>query len=323
MARNFLLIAGLLALSILFLSCSEDKSNPTEPTPTTPVIKIISPSATTEIIDSVLVEVEATDDKGITKVEFYVDNVIQKSWSSPPYKYLWNVTRLDDSTQHTIYAKAFDADENKTTTKFAIVTIRLSFVCGRNTLIYEGKTYHTVKIGSQCWLKENLNVGTMIIGSYNQTNNGTIEKYCYNNSEDSCDKYGGLYQWDEAMKYSTTEGARGICPEGWHIPTYEELQTLATAVNQDGNALKEIGQGDFTGVGTNTSGFSALLAGSRDFDGSFKWLNQLSFFWISKEFMGYFGLEASFIQIYGNDNGIGFGGKRQDIGFSVRCVKDW
>jgi len=54
------------------------------------------------------------------------------------------------------------------------------------------------------------------------SNNSVIEKYCYNNEEDSCTKYGGLYQWDEMMQYTTEQGVRGICPAGWHLPTDEE-----------------------------------------------------------------------------------------------------
>src|ERR1035441_9850769 len=80
------------------------------------------------------------------------------------------------------------------------------------TVDYAGKTYNTVAIGDQCWLKENLDIGTMINsinggtnGDGNQTNNGTIEKYCYNDDPANCTKYGGLYQWNEAMQYVTTE----------------------------------------------------------------------------------------------------------------------
>src|ERR1035437_7497296 len=124
------------------------------------------------------------------------------------------------------------------------------------TVVYEGKTYNTVAIGDQCWLKENLDVGTQVNGSLEQTNNGTIEKYCYNNDPANCTTYGGLYQWNEAMQYVTTPGTKGICPTGWHIPTYAELQTLATTVSNDGNALKAVGQGTGSGAGTNTSGFS-------------------------------------------------------------------
>ena len=134
--------------------------------------------------------------------------------------------------------------------------------CGNVT--YDGKIYHTVVIGEQCWLRENLDVGTMITGGTNQTNNGLIEKYCYNDNPTNCDTYGGLYQWNEAMQYVITTGTQGICPNGWHIPSFADFATLKAAVGDDGNKLKAVGQGSGGGAGTNTSGFSALLAGYRD-----------------------------------------------------------
>jgi len=70
---------------------------------------------------------------------------------------------------------------------------------GAPTVTYEGQVYNTIQIFSQCWLKQNLNVGTMIPGNQEMADNDTIEKYCYDNEHDSCTKYGGLYQWDEMM----------------------------------------------------------------------------------------------------------------------------
>ena len=86
----------------------------------------------------------------------------------------------------------------------------------------DGQIYNTVQIGTQCWMAENMNIGTRINGSGDQTNNGTIEKYCYDDNEANCDTNGGLYQWNEMMQYTTMEGAQGICPAGWHIATDAE-----------------------------------------------------------------------------------------------------
>ncbi len=98
---------------------------------------------------------------------------------------------------------------------------------GLDSLFYEGRYYHTVQIFSQCWMKENLEAGTMIPGSQSQTNNGIIEKYCYANNQNNCTHDGGLYLWEEMMQYNlTTEGAQGICPSGWHIPTDNEWKIL-------------------------------------------------------------------------------------------------
>jgi len=182
-----------------------------------------------------------------------------------------------------------------------------------------GKTYNTIQIGDQCWLKENLDVGTRIAGSGNQTNNSTIEKYCYGDSDANCTTYGGLYQWDEAMQYSTSPGTQGICPDGWHLPTLAEFQTLRDAAGGSGNALKAVGQGGGSGTGTNASGFSALLAGYRHYNGNFYGLGNLAYFWSSTESSatnaGNLGLSTSNSSIY-----LGYGPKGN--GFSVRCLKD-
>jgi len=190
---------------------------------------------------------------------------------------------------------------------------------GTPTVIYAGKTYNTVQIGEQCWLKENLDVGTMIDGTQNAANNGTIEKYCYDNNQANCVTYGGLYQWNEAMQYTANEGAQGICPNGWHIPTLAEFEALEAVVSSDGNALKAIGQGTGSGAGTNTSGFSALLAGGRGTDGFFDILGIETYFWISKEA---YAAGAFFILLIYNDSNVYLPYYNKAMGFSVRCVKD-
>jgi uncharacterized protein (TIGR02145 family) len=204
---------------------------------------------------------------------------------------------------------------------------------GTPTVYYAGQTYHTVQIGSQCWLVENLNAGTMIDGMQEQTNNGVIEKYCYGDNPANCAAYGGLYQWGEAVQYqngatdSTSANpalngnVQGICPSGWHIPNLNEFDTLTATVNQDGNALKAIGQGyaQSGGTGTNTSGFSALLAGSRDYDGGFYGLGNTTFFWSSTESYTF---DAYYLYLYTSDSGIYLIYYGKADGFSVRCVKD-
>jgi uncharacterized protein (TIGR02145 family) len=195
----------------------------------------------------------------------------------------------------------------------------LPFQCGVNKVSYAGKIYNTVQIGTQCWLKENLDVGTQVNVSVDQTNNDTIEKYCYNDDPANCTTYGGLYQWDEAMQYVTTPGTKGICPEGWHIPTNAEFQTLATTVSNNSNALKAVGQGTGGGAGTNTSGFSALLAGNRHTFGYFLNLGNFTAFWSSTE-NGATG--ASNMSLYYDDSSIYFGLPSRVDGYSVRCAKD-
>ena len=189
----------------------------------------------------------------------------------------------------------------------------LPFACG-DEIRYEGKTYGTVLIGSQCWMKKNLDVGTMIQGPSiapdgKQTNNQIIEKYCYENDTANCETYGGLYEWNEAMQYVTTPGTKGICPEGWHIPTYAEFDILRSG--NSANSLKEIG----TDGGTNTTGFSALYAGYVYTE--FENLNGGTWWWSSTQAGS---TEASYLTITPGD--YRFFNNRKWYGVSMRCLKN-
>ncbi len=126
----------------------------------------------------------------------------------------------------------------------------------------------TVTIGDQIWMAENLDAGTMINGGVYQSDNGLIEKYCYDNLESNCDIYGGLYQWNEMMQFSLEEGAQGICPNGWHIPTMAEIDVLIQNLGGydiAGGMLKEQGTDHWNepNVGaTNSSGMTLLGTGA-------------------------------------------------------------
>lgn len=172
---------------------------------------------------------------------------------------------------------------------------------GTPTVTYEGQVYNTIQIFSQCWLKENLNVGTMIMSPQNPDNNGIIEKYCVDNNPDSCAKYGGLYQWDEAMQYTTQQGACGICPPGWHLPTDEEWKLLAGAVDSQcwigdnlwdepgnqyrgydaGTNLKAKNGWDYNGNGTDLFGFSGMPGGVHYTNGPFDHVGERGNWWTS------------------------------------------
>lgn len=196
------------------------------------------------------------------------------------------------------------------------------FICGVSKVSYSGKDYNTVLIGDQCWLKENLDVGTMINGSQTPepTPGGTIEKYCYNNDPNNCSTYGGLYTWEEAMQYVTNGGSRGICPEGWHIPTQAEFAACSTFVGGDGNSLKAISQGSGAGQGTDLYGFSALLSGNKQTNSSFVDISIHGHFWSST----LSGVDnVPHIMLWSDISTITeHMGVYSTYGFSVRCIKD-
>ncbi|MHB8904488.1 MAG: FISUMP domain-containing protein, partial [Melioribacteraceae bacterium] len=194
------------------------------------------------------------------------------------------------------------------------------------TVFYIDRSYNVVQIGRQCWLRENMDVGTRINKNLDQTNNGVIEKYCYDDNKANCPSFGGLYQWDEAMQYNTNQGTQGICPTGWHIPTLYDFETLSSTVNNDGNALKADKEGTAEGLGTNTSGFSALLAGYGYETGiggvGFALsLGQTTFFWSSENFDTD---HAYYLNLLYNYKYItrGYIYYSKNNAFSVRCIKD-
>lgn len=186
-------------------------------------------------------------------------------------------------------------------------------------LTYEGKTYATIEIGNQVWMAENLDIGVMLKNSFIQTDNGIIEKYCWNDDSLKCKKYGGLYQWNEAMQYDSSNNNKGICPPGWHIPTLAEFYSLAETVDWDANRLKTEGVGVFDGYGTNTSGFSALLSGCRSLNGGFSY-SERAIFWTSSIDSS---TSAPFqLFLYWDDNFVYSYPVSKKYGFSIRCLKD-
>lgn len=197
--------------------------------------------------------------------------------------------------------------------------------CGVINDARDGKTYNTVIIGSQCWMKENLNVGTRINSSEWQTGNGTFEKYCNGDNVSNCDVYGGLYQWEEMMQYSETPGVQGICPTGWHLPTQAELTTLFVYLGGKdvaGGKMKEAGTTHWSDPNvdaSNSSGFTALPGGLRQTNGSTTLLGITCHFWSSSKKDDLF----SFSIILGNDMPeITYAFWERWMGMSVRCIKN-
>ena len=207
-------------------------------------------------------------------------------------------------------------------------TCGTAFVDARN-----GQSYTTVLIGTQCWMAENLNIGTRINGADDQTDNSTIEKYCYGDDDANCTTYGGLYQWDEIMQYVTTEGTQGICPEGWHLPTDDEWKTMEMALGMsqseaddigwrgidEGYKMKSTSGWSNNGNGSNSSGFTALPGGLRTSDGSFYYLGYYGLWWSSSE---YSGTNAWYRYLYYGYDQVSRGYGSKPSGFSVRCLKN-
>jgi uncharacterized protein (TIGR02145 family) len=187
------------------------------------------------------------------------------------------------------------------------------FLCDNSmTDIRDNQPYTTAKIGTQCWMAENLNYGTFIVSTQMQRDNCISEKYCYNDNSANCTSYGGLYQWDELMQYDNVAAAQGFCPPGWHVPTENEWNTLFNFYISSGFAGSPL---KYTGY----SGFDAFLSGTRFNNVNWNFNNFAVMFWSSTE-------EApTKAWAHGMNTinpSVSYYPSSQTNALSVRCIKD-
>ena len=118
-----------------------------------------------------------------------------------------------------------------------------------NTLtdLRDNRVYKTVVIGTQIWMAENLNYVTE--GGYADD---LDRSRCFGDMQFYCEDYGRLYRWSGAMdipyvyaekQYDDTLMHQGLCPQGWHLPTKAEFDTLIShtgGFNHAGKNLKSV-----------------------------------------------------------------------------------
>ena len=185
-------------------------------------------------------------------------------------------------------------------------------------------------------MAENLNIGVDVLGTQDQTEDGVIERYCYNDDTTNCDRYGGLYQWAEMMqlpsecnnmdcsdRYDPTNH-QGICPDNWRLLTYDDFYIILNANTNDSGIIGLRSTYDFGG--NNKSGFSLVGAGVRDTwgGGGFLQLNVATYWYYPKEFIvdGQMLPAAGFTYINSQDKGNKDSyADSKEYGYSVRCVK--
>ena len=211
--------------------------------------------------------------------------------------------------------------------------------CWQACIDIDGNIYETVHIGDQLWMAENLKVTHYRNGDniqYILNDNDwcceEIGKYgLYDNIPENVDTYGYLYNW-YAIDMET-----GICPEGWHVPTDDELQELEISIGMDPEeanstgwrGIDEGGKMKLSGFeywwepntgATNESGFSAIPGGYRFSNtGEFNLMGSYAYLWVSSD-LGASNAYARYLSyeyatIYRNVT-------NKQFGFSIRCISD-
>jgi len=191
----------------------------------------------------------------------------------------------------------------------------------------DGNVYHTIIIGSQVWMVENLQVTHFRNGdpvpniiNESQWSSLTSPAWCnYDNDSLKGAYYGKLYNW------YTVNDSRKICPSGWHVPSQTEWNTLVSYLGGTtlaGGKLKETGTVHWlnpnTGA-TNETGFTALPAGTRNNSGSFSNEKNHGYWWTSDENDT---LSAWEWNVNYNHQDIYNFYDSKTTGFSIRCIKD-
>ena len=206
----------------------------------------------------------------------------------------------------------------------------------------QNNQYKVVQLGSQCWMAENLRSTqysisggpTLELLESSEYTNGTAYYGYPNNNSQNEEQYGLLYNWKAAMGGSSEEYTQGICPDGWHVPSLNEFETMRTTTASQYAAGKLAGgitgtwissnetaaPGNYNYKERNVSGFGAMPAGCHNKN----WLNQLfrnqALVWSSTEINSddnaqalVLSYESDFTQITGY---------YETSCLSVRCVRD-
>jgi uncharacterized protein (TIGR02145 family) len=200
-----------------------------------------------------------------------------------------NEVLVSSSSETTVTPSSSDGSSSS-------VNIFVSDTSGTFNDSRDGKTYNWVKIGTQIWMAENLNYYKELLGK------------CYDNKDSNCETYGRLYEWDDAIR---------LCPDGWHLPTQAEWNTLASAVGNDASKKLKSTSSDWRdGAGTDDYGFKGLPGG--ELDGEFKNINIAGVWWTSAYFLGTYAVLR-----YMDANNFEESHSQQTNLHSVRCVKGY
>ena len=306
---------------------------------------IFIPEPGTTVSGIVTIETYATDNVGVTHVVFevfrngvgYEEVGIDYTPDANDHFSVEFNSALFENGEHNIHATAYDAAEN-----YEMAGWSCFFLNGTGTVTdIDGNVYQTLVIGNQEWIIENLKVTHYRNGDPipHVTDNSTwvglsTGAYCvYANTPANADTYGNLYNW-----YAVSD-PRELAPDGWHVPTDEEIMELEMYLGMSESAANSIGwrgtnEGSKLAGGYDlwqsgslrndpefgTSGFSFLPGGYRSGNyGSFYDLGNYGDFWSATEYNTYYAWRRTlgyyYAEVYRN------GGDKRN-GYSVRCIRD-
>jgi len=189
-----------------------------------------------------------------------------------------------------------------------------------------GNGYHTVKIGTQIWMVENLKAASYRYGDPIPEFTGgpvwitltTGASLNYNNDFYKVSIFGRLYNW------YAVDDFRGLAPSGWHVPSDSEWQLLVDYLGGDavaGGKMKETGTAHWNSPNygaTNESGFSAIQSGYFVGNSLLGYVGYRARYWSSTERDN----NAWYLDVSYNSSAVFRALDFKRLGYSIRCVKD-
>ena len=208
-----------------------------------------------------------------------------------------------------------------------------TFTDTRNGRVYYyltivGRDTNNVKDSIQV-MAQNLNIAdvTLKVGE-NMTNDDKIERYCYDDDTTNCDRYGGLYQWAEALQLPSrcnTESCasliqpnhQGICPDGWRMMNANDFRIALTSTDDFANGLRS----GYYFSGSNKSGLSLTGSGRYFHQKGYEDLDEAFYMYYPVEYVFGDVIRGSMQYVTRYENNVGPGGLEKYCALSVRCVK--
>lgn len=216
---------------------------------------------------------------------------------------------VDGGINNLDYSKPYMNGTNSETLMWKQKKAMISIQSKNNNIVndIDGNVYHTLTIGSQIWMLDNLKTTKYRDGDLiGTTTSATLDisteinpkyQWSYNGDESNINKYGRLYTWDVIID------SRNVCPIGWHVPCNNEWQLLISELKGTNNIkiLKkgsyEINKGQFNNFLTDL--LSLVNNGRRSNDGKFEGLGVFGHWWIINE-----------------------NSTDESNAFAIRCIKD-
>jgi uncharacterized protein (TIGR02145 family) len=215
-----------------------------------------------------------------------------------------SLTTLTATTLYYVRAYATNSIGTSYGNQISFTTTSSGFNCGTSTVTdYDGNSYNTVLIGTQCWMKENLKAthysnGTALLDgtSVGDITGNYASKYYfdYANTPSFTTIYGKLYTWAAVMNGAASSvanpsGVQGVCPTGWHLPSDAEWTQLTDYLGGEsvaGGKMKDAGLTYWNSPNTgadNSSGFTGLPGGFRSYIGTFSNVVSNGYWWSATE----------------------------------------